>query len=287
MKRAASLKPNYFFSILITTVLLLSGMSSANAAVLFNSDNGTCTSYGSGSLRVTDIPITIAGAATISSIVIHIGTLGGENSSQIRIYDNNAGVPGSLLGTMTYASISGYFATFTGTTSLSTAGTYWFRFSSPAYYSPCYNLTPVLTGSLPGWSVGRTRESGNSGASFTTRSDDLTFLFTINGSGGTAPVYSTIAVSASSIATFRQSLTLTASLGVAGSDGKVTFYADGKKIPGCINKLSVSLSTTCSWKPSKRGSSLITARVVPTDGSFIASTSAAKNILVGNRSDKR
>ncbi|CAN2207677.1 hypothetical protein MCEMRE196_00945 [Candidatus Nanopelagicaceae bacterium] len=287
MKRAVSLKHKHSIRFLILGALLLSGMNSANAAVLFDSDNGSCSSYGSGPTRVTDIPITIAGAATVSSIVLQIGSPFGENSSQIRIYSDNSGIPGSLLGTLPYSSASGNFVTYTGTISLSTVGKYWFRFSSTSYYAPCYNLSPSLTGSLAGWSLGRVRESGDSAANFTTRSDDLAFLFTINGSGGTAPVNSSVTVSANSLATFRQALTLTASLGVAGSDGKVTFYADGKKIPGCINKSSVSLSATCSWKPSKRGSSAITARVVPTDGSFIASTSVAKNILVSNRSNKR
>jgi hypothetical protein len=46
------------------------------------------------------------------------------------------------------------------------------------------------------------------------------------------------------------------------SDGRVRFFLNGKQIPGCISVLSSSSVSTCSWKPSRRGSTNISARVV-------------------------
>ena len=46
------------------------------------------------------------------------------------------------------------------------------------------------------------------------------------------------------------------------SDGRVRFFINGKQIPGCINIASTSNVASCTWKPSIRGSTNITARVV-------------------------
>ena len=44
-----------------------------------------------------------------------------------------------------------------------------------------------------------------------------------------------------------QAILLTA---VSDQVGKITYFADGKKIPGCINLTAAIGSNTCSWKPS-------------------------------------
>jgi hypothetical protein len=91
----------------------------------------------------------------------------------------------------------------------------------------------------------------------------------------------------SNAAIYRSAIVITANISTAGGDGKVTFFANGKKIPGCIKKSSISLVATCSWKPSTRGSVIITAQVIPTDTSLVTSTSAPVNFLVGNRLNPR
>lgn len=56
-------------------------------------------------------------------------------------------------------------------------------------------------------------------------------------------------------------------------DGKVTFYLNGKRIPGCMNIQTVSNVATCNWKPSIMNSNNnITARIVAPGGSLASST---------------
>lgn len=287
MKRVVLPKPKFALGIFLSSLLMVVGMSPAQAAVLFTTDNSTCSSYGHGNLRVEDSPLTVPGAATITSIDLRVASLSGQASAQMRIYADNSDNPGTLLGTFTYSSINGLLATYVGSASLSSAGKYWIRYSTTSSFTPCYNFNPVTTGSLSGWSIGKMRESVDSGTNFTTRTDNLSFFIVLNGTGGAAINNSSISISSNMLATYRQSEAITATLGIAGTDGKVTFYANGKKIPGCINKLSASLSVICNWKPSLRGSTTLTARLVPTNTGYSPSSSTAQVVLIGNRSTKR
>jgi hypothetical protein len=59
--------------------------------------------------------------------------------------------------------------------------------------------------------------------------------------------------------------------------GKVTFTANGKRIPNCvrINTNATSpFSATCNWKPAIQGSQRISASIVPTSGVNLPLTSA-------------
>jgi hypothetical protein len=65
------------------------------------------------------------------------------------------------------------------------------------------------------------------------------------------------------------------------SDGRVRFFINGKQIPGCINISSTSSVANCNWKPSIRGSTSISARVVG------GSSSAQLSVGVSSRTNKR
>ena len=133
-----------------------------------------------------------------------------------------------------------------------------------------------------------TWSSTNSGVTYTSRNDYMAFLFALYGSGGgVQPPASSISLSGNQTASFRQAVTITATLGVAGTNGKVTFFANSKRIPGCIGKQSNALSATCSWRPSQRGAVTITAALTPTDTGYASSTSAPKTILIGTRTNTR
>ena len=60
----------------------------------------------------------------------------------------------------------------------------------------------------------------------------------------------------------RQLLTISAVSNVAG---KVTFKANGKVIPGCKGVRTVSLTATCSWRSSIKGTNQLSAQIVPTE----------------------
>jgi len=273
--------------LIFSFILSFSSIQNASAAVLFDTTSSTGTNYGFTSSVIGISPITIPAAATIQSVVMKIAQ-GNGSGVTIAIFADNAGAPAaSPLGTLTYASYTSPNATYTGSVTLPAAGKYWFKFSTTVSFQNYYSTTPVTTGSLSGWSIGRMLESINSGSSYTTRSDNLVYLLTINGTGGVLQSSSSITLSTPIQSNFRQVITLTASLGVVGTDGLVTFYANGKKIAGCINKLSSALSVSCSWKPSQRGTVLVSASLKPTDSGYASSTSATKTILVGTRTNTR
>lgn len=85
---------------------------------------------------------------------------------------------------------------------------------------------------------------------------------------------------------FRTATSVTASVSPT-TGGKTTFYANGKRIGGCIAKSTSGSSVTCSFKPSTRGAIRIYAEYTPTDSNFTKGTSASSTILVGNRSGNR
>jgi hypothetical protein len=286
MKRAASQNLRFFLIVIIATII--SPLNPASAGVLFTTITSSGSTYGFITQIIAYEPITIPSAATITSLEMKIAVTP-ASGMRVDIYSDSAGSPSTtLLGSLTYSSYSAPTGYYTGAVSLPSAGTYWFKFTTTSGFQNYYSMTPVLTGSASGWSVGRMRESTNSGSTFATRGDNLAFLMTINGTGGgLAPAATSISLSGNSTATYRQSVTISATLAVAGSDGLVTFYANGKKIPGCIGKKSVSLAVSCSFRPATRGVITTTARLTPTDSGYVASTASAKSILVSNRSSTR
>lgn len=84
-------------------------------------------------------------------------------------------------------------------------------------------------------------------------------------------------------ATYRTAVTITATV---STPGKVTFYSNGKRIPGCIS-IAASTSVNCSFKPSTRGSQLITASLVPSSGAYRNSKSSSSSIQISNRTSSR
>jgi hypothetical protein len=68
--------------------------------------------------------------------------------------------------------------------------------------------------------------------------------------------------------------------------GRISFTADGKRLPGCTN-LSVSgVSKTCNWKPAVRKQVNLAARLVPTNSAY-STTSASLSVLVISRTGPR
>ena len=67
--------------------------------------------------------------------------------------------------------------------------------------------------------------------------------------------------------------------------GKVTFLEAGKVIAGCKN-ISVTTTTSCSWRPSKRNAQVVSARLVPTNGALSTHTSTS-TVYILKRSTSR
>ncbi len=75
-------------------------------------------------------------------------------------------------------------------------------------------------------------------------------------------------------------------IAVVDQAGRITFMIDGKRIPGCNNKVANVGNVTCSWKPAIQKESTITARLVPTNNVYNPSTSSL-NVRVVRRSGLR
>ena len=85
---------------------------------------------------------------------------------------------------------------------------------------------------------------------------------------------------------YRTQVTLTATISTTGADGKVTFFANGKKIAGCIKVASTSLVASCNWKPAVRGAVTLSAIAYPSDSNY-ASGSTSLSVSIGRRAGLR
>lgn len=83
------------------------------------------------------------------------------------------------------------------------------------------------------------------------------------------------------------SVAITATINIPG---RITFLANGKRIPGCIGRStpgSVPYSVVCNWRPSGRGNVDIKFLMVPQDSSLSSLLSTGNRISVANRSSRR
>jgi hypothetical protein len=86
-------------------------------------------------------------------------------------------------------------------------------------------------------------------------------------------------------ANYRTTSTIEAT--VTGANGKVRFMQNGKVIPGCAAIQSISLVARCNWKPSNRGSVMLSARLTPLSAGFLTSTSSILGIAIFPRTTSR
>lgn len=103
---------------------------------------------------------------------------------------------------------------------------------------------------------------------------------------GSVAITSTTSLVPPSNPIYRTSATITANLSPS-TGGKVTFYANGKKIGNCIALVATTSSINCSWKPSIRGSVRLSARFVPTDPLASTVTSLSVYTTVKGRTSTR
>ena len=90
---------------------------------------------------------------------------------------------------------------------------------------------------------------------------------------------------AATTATFRTQIIITADVSVSS---KVTFWVNGKVIPGCKNRTAIgsasSFTVNCAWKPSLRGDLKISAQATPISGSVTSSSAGPISVRVFKRS---
>ena len=92
---------------------------------------------------------------------------------------------------------------------------------------------------------------------------------------------SPISIAFSGANVFRNSYSITVS---GGTSGKITYFANGKRISGCVKRAYMT-TYTCVWKPSFRGLVSIKVEIKPVSGSTLVSD--AVNVAIQNRSTNR
>ena len=111
------------------------------------------------------------------------------------------------------------------------------------------------------------------------------FTFTITDVAESARVGAP-SFSASATKGVRTTITVTSDVA-----GKADFYANGKRIGGCINVsttgTSPNITAQCSWKPASMSPVTIYARVRPTSSSYSASSTAPITVLPARRTTLR
>lgn len=109
--------------------------------------------------------------------------------------------------------------------------------------------------------------------------ETVTAVFTVNPGAGTLIVSAAGGALQKGI---RNNITATAS-----DAGAVTFYANGKKIAGCIQLKTVNSVATCAWKPSIQGSVALTAMLVPNNEALSVVRATSVNYAVVRRTGRR
>jgi hypothetical protein len=97
----------------------------------------------------------------------------------------------------------------------------------------------------------------------------------------------TLSIAVGTTVPYRENSAIVAISTPAGTDGKVSFTANGKRITGCTKLQSASLSTTCNWKPSLHGQFQIAASLAPTSSNFSSVSALPKFVSVYARSSRR
>ena len=70
-----------------------------------------------------------------------------------------------------------------------------------------------------------------------------------------------------------QNVVITATVDQAG---RISFFVDGKRIPGCYNKAVSGSTKTCTWKPTIQKQVTLTSRLVPTKNAYSTATESMK-----------
>ncbi len=74
-----------------------------------------------------------------------------------------------------------------------------------------------------------------------------------------------------------QNIVITATVDQAG---RISFFADGKRISGCFNRAVSGSSATCTWKPAIQKQVNLTSRLVPTNSAYSTATATLQVTVV-------
>lgn len=158
--------------------------------------------------------------------------------------------------------------------------------STPGFF---YTISPALPAGLSLLS-----ETGEIVGAPTATLTSTLFTITATNNAGSSTSTFTLSVSENLMATITLAIgtnpaakgtsnTLIATISAAG---KVQFFINNKKVPGCVS-LSGTTSVTCNWRPAVTGTVTVKAKLVPINGSIPTINSSAVQVSVGRRTGPR
>ncbi len=292
------------------TITITTGLASTFTRVIRAQDAYVGSRFGTQpTYQVTDSAGNVVTTGSyLITVTPSIGTILGNNSvltiNGIATF-TNLGLTGVDAGRLVNLSVSSpEFTTYTGDSIITRTGypkLAWSDFYIPRGTSPftipkpdsstsgTFSYTSSNSGVIS--ISGSTVTVGNSGtatitATFTPSDtnnyfsgETVTSVFTVLPSGGNLVVAAPGGVAQKGVRN-----TLTAS---SSDDGAVTFFINGKKIPGCIGVRTQSTVATCSWKPAIQGSVTLSAILVPNNDQIDSVKSGTVTVPVVRRTGRR
>lgn len=158
----------------------------------------------------------------------------------------------------------------------STAGT--FSYSSSNTNIINFSGSQIVVGS-PGSAVITATFTPTNTTDYVT-GETVTATFTVTPGSGTVVVSTSVGATVEK--GIRNTLTATVS-----NVGTVTFFLNGKRVPGCVAIKVQTLTASCNWKPSVQGSFRLTATLIPTNTSIDPVSAEPLNVAVIRRSGRR
>lgn len=238
------------------------------------------------SSTINKLQVQVAGGTTDAAFL----------ANRFEIYADNAGVMGSLLGTFTPdtitasatlggSSLATRVASYKGSTALTTGTRFWLKTNAGGNAMSLCMSNGFMTKSS-GWA---TPLSGSNyylyNGGYTTYNGIYIFeLFITDANLNPAiakPVISGVAY---------KGITVTITV-TSDTAGKVRFFVNGKKIPGCLAQTttgsSPTFTATCNWKPPVQGVQKITALLTTSANGASTPTSSPLNVFIGRRTTTR
>lgn len=217
-------------------------------------------------------------------------------ANRFEIYADNSGVMGSLIGsfspetitssaTLGGSSLATRVASYTGSATLTSGSRFWLKTNSNgSSMSLC--VSNGFTTKSSGWAPVMTGSNYYLFNGGYTTYNGIYILEVFITNANLNPSIS--APTLSGAARKGQAVTITVT---ADSAGKVRFFLNGKKIPGCLAQVTSgsapTFTATCNWKPPVQGLQKITALLTTTTNGASTPTSAPLTVMVNRRATTR
>lgn len=235
----------------------------------------TCSGWSANYLTVSDSTMNLPGNSYLVGFAS--GFTNAPSNSNIRLATSSS-----------YKGTYSWLTTYTAPTS--GAGAKYFLFKSPAvspstrYLGIWGSSTMCGNGAYPNGAYSMSGPPWSSFTTYTGNSINLQVIYSTSDQWTSAPPTITAAFSSGGNLAYKgvsKSISLSTSV-----DGLATFKFNGKNIAGCVSLRTISLGTTCNWKPAVQGSGIISITLSSSNASF-SSVSSTLQVQIQKRANSR